>query len=363
MQALPDEIVVQILTALPYTEIATVVVRVSRKWHDLRSTEPFLAARQKIDERGLVVTGGGFFGLDGDVDDTSVPCHVLCGRWRERASLPHVFEGGSTSFRGELVLLGSAWRESAPGPTSPCCRVFTLESNMWRTLEWEGDDIWACCATDTTIIAFSETANGGRRSLRSLQPEDAEGWVSIPDPPVDVFSFHDNRSPSLCCVEDVLYIVGGLSDFGGPSDALQAFDLLTRSWTVRAPLPEPRCYSACVRLAGRLYITGGLGSRTHRRLEDGHRGASVFSYDPRTDMWRTESPLPIISGRADTSMMSAVAHEGRVVVIGIKCVPPLPPLALVDGVWTELPPFPSRPFSGGAAYTPQGAHVTSLYLG
>ena len=52
--------------------------------------------------------------------------------------------------------------------------------------------------------------------------------------------------------------------------------------------------------------------------------------------WRFESPLPLGNYEADsdTSMLSAVAHEGRVVMYGAEGAPPL---ALVDGVWTELP--------------------------
>ena len=91
-------------------------------------------------------------------------------------------------------------------------------------------------------------------------------------------------SHSLCCVEDVLY-VGGEDEgdgatVGAESDALLAFDLSTRIWTVRAPLPEPCCFPACVQLAGHLYVSG---CSAHRDLNE-----TVFSYDPRTDLWRSE---------------------------------------------------------------------------
>ena len=67
----------------------------------------------------------------------------------------------------------------------------------------------------------------------------------------------------------------------------------------------------------------------------------MLSYDPRTDQWRSESPLPLGNYRdrleSDLSIISAVAHEGRLVVAGI---PSAPLLALVGDVWTELPPLP-----------------------
>ena len=119
--------------------------------------------------------------------------------------------------------------------------------------------------------------------LCSLRPGSAEGWVSIPDPP----DFFEDGDPHLfCCVGDVLYIVGGRDESGAWSDALKVFNLSTRAWAQRAPIPEPRCESICVQLAGRLYVLGGL-------LATGFRATLVFFYDPRTDRWRSESPLPL----------------------------------------------------------------------
>ena len=99
----------------------------------------------------------------------------------------------------------------------------------------------------------------------------------------------------------------------------------------RAPLPEPRCKSVCVQLAGRIYVLGGS-----RDGYDDNRNpiTSAFSYDPQTDRWRSESPLPRALSRSNG--LIAVAHEGRIVVNGISALH-----ALMCGVWTELPPPPS----------------------
>ena len=374
LQGLPEETVVEILAALPYTEISINVVRVCRKWHELRSSEHFRATRAVVDERGLVVVGG-FDSNEGSSSDDGGTAVLLCralvgGRWRERASLPHVFTRNSTSFCGELVLLGLEWRESAP---TTCCRAFNLEANAWRTLQWHNDQfVQACCGTDAVVIAFSraevEGCHLGPARLRSLRPGSTEGWVSIPDPPLNVLRFFNGLSqPSFCCVDDVLYIVGG-AESGETSDApLQAFDLSRRSWAVCAPLPEPRSYSACVQLAGRLYVIGGLGGGDggggeYHGNADGEYLASVFSYDPRADQWRSESPLPLRDYGADSPPvgLGVVAHEGRVVVIGIAAAPPL---ALVGDVWIELPPLPPRPGSSDAAGITRCAHVASLHLG
>ena len=180
--------------------------------------------------------------------------------------------------------------------------------------------------------------------LRSLRPGSSEGWVSIPDPPSNVLSFCDTGVPSFCCVEDVLF--GGAHEIGYESDGIEeiiltasdellAFDLSTRTWETRKQLRFTQgCYnSTSIQLAGRLYI-GGQDQLSPVIL------AEVKSYDPRTDQWRSESPLPLGkygAGYSRSASLRAVAHEGQVVVIGIEGVPPL---VLVGDVWTELPPLP-----------------------
>ena len=141
-----------------------------------------------------------------------------------------------------------------------------------------------------TIVASLSTGTGSQR-LCSLRPGSAEGWVSIPNSPDLFFEYGDPHS--MRCVEDVLYIVSGYDESGASRDALQAYDPSTRTWARRAPIPEPRSYSARVQLAGRLYILGGfLATSMEADGPDTHL-TSVFSCDPRTDRWRSESPLPL----------------------------------------------------------------------
>ena len=95
---------------LPYTDIATVVVRMSRDWHALRSSDQFRAERAAVDERGLVVVGE-HLERDGDV---SVPvCPMLTGcrclallsflRRRFAASSTSSAKSSRLAFRGYLA--------------------------------------------------------------------------------------------------------------------------------------------------------------------------------------------------------------------------------------------------------------------
>ena len=327
MMDLPDETVVQILAALPYLDIATSVVHVCRSWHELRVSKHLSAARAVVDERGLVVTGG-----FNDEGRWSRLCLVLVGgRWFERASLPYDFAGPSAAFCGQLILLG-VMCDNSDGQWSPCYLAFNLEASAWHTLDWKGlaGYCTCCCTAGSVVVTLSHVDIEAGARIRILRPGSGEGWVPIPDPPVDVFT--SDLTPGICCVGDVVYVVGGAGESGELSDALQDFNLSTRAWTVRAPMPEPRCDAACVQLAGRLYVLGGRGS-------GGALLASVCSYDPHTGRWRLESTLSLENDRGSSlsGPLNAVAHEGRVVVIGLTGSPSL---ALVGDVWTELPPPP-----------------------
>ena len=335
MLGLPSETVAQILAALSYTDIATTVGRVCRTWHAQRTSTDFCAIRAAVDERGLMVAEGHY----GQHRYTRL-WHVLVGgRWHERTPLPHKFNCAST-FRGELVVVGHCSRPLA----------FNLEANTWRelALEWNDDEfVDSCCATDAVVVALSGVNFDDNLRLRSLRPGSAEGWVSVPNPPVEVLS-DGFPPPAIYFVEDLLYVVG--------ESALQTFDFSTRAWTVCAPLPHSRRYPVCVQHTGRLYVAGGLGGANELLRE-------VVSYDPRKDQWRSESPLPLGGYGVDAARaghLRTVVHEGRVVVIGIEGTPPL---VLVDDVWTELPPFPKWPSSSDAVCTVDCVFAASLSLG
>ena len=137
MDGLPGKTLAQILVALPYTELATIVVRVCRDWQVLRASDQVRTTRAAVDERGLVVAGR--YDEEGfSVRYCCFYCVIICDRWRERAPLPHAFVGSSTTFRGELVLLGRKQREGRSWP--PCCLAFNLEANAWRSLAWVETD-------------------------------------------------------------------------------------------------------------------------------------------------------------------------------------------------------------------------------
>jgi N-acetylneuraminic acid mutarotase len=84
-------------------------------------------------------------------------------------------------------------------------------------------------------------------------------------------------------VNGVLYAVGGYTMPGGAqtaSDAVEAYDPVTNSWTAKASMPTARGFLAVAVVNGILYAIGGAS------------GGIVEAYDPTTNTWTTKAPMP-----------------------------------------------------------------------
>jgi N-acetylneuraminic acid mutarotase len=82
-----------------------------------------------------------------------------------------------------------------------------------------------------------------------------------------------------------VYVVGG---FGGDTP-LEIYEPTADQWSRGAPIPRPLHHAAAVGVDGRLFVLGGYA--------DGWTPvASVYTYDPATDRWRTRAALPTARG-------------------------------------------------------------------
>lgn len=102
---------------------------------------------------------------------------------------------------------------------------------------------------------------------------------------------------------DWIYIAGGRTMDGTPSNVLEAYSPRTDSWERRAPLPAALAGAALAAFEGRLYLFGGW---------DGQKdSAHVYSYDPEKDAWQPMTGLPSVRSYA-----SAVVAENKILVVG-----------------------------------------------
>lgn len=99
--------------------------------------------------------------------------------------------------------------------------------------------------------------------------------------------------------QSILYAVGGRSTVsGGSLSKVQAYNVATNSWSVRAPLPMPLYWTNGIGvIGGKLYITGGIASNDNFRSE-------LFVYDPATNTWSQKRSMPTEGFRGVTGVIN-----------------------------------------------------------
>lgn len=141
-----------------------------------------------------------------------------------------------------------------------------------------------------------------------------------------------------------IYFISGVTA-EGPTDAVTAYDLVSRRWTSRAPAPEMLYNQDAAVLDGLIYIAGGCV-----RGDLAAPSASVYAYDPKEDTW---SLLPSLPEPVFDAVSAAIG--GRFVVIGgvsgrvaSRRVYAYSPK---DRVWSQLADLPSpRSHAAGAMF-------------
>ena len=86
-------------------------------------------------------------------------------------------------------------------------------------------------------------------------------------------------------VDGKIYVTGGRRPGIGFSDALEAYDPVTNTWTMLASLSRARECHASAAVNGMLYVFGGYSDSTWMDL--------VEVYSPGSNTWASAAGLPL----------------------------------------------------------------------
>jgi N-acetylneuraminic acid mutarotase len=84
-----------------------------------------------------------------------------------------------------------------------------------------------------------------------------------------------------------IYVVGGMTSTGSPSNMVDIYNPETDRWSVGTPLPVARHHLSLTAAYGKLYAIGGVSSAFPTFTP----ALQVFEYDPSTDSWTSKAPL------------------------------------------------------------------------
>jgi DNA-binding CsgD family transcriptional regulator len=210
-----------------------------------------------------------------------------------------------------LMLLAWTWPQPAPAEESPENPLIdnpgpmTLVGPPNLTSRWQeevsmsiGRGRLAAAAVGGRIYAIGGEMPGGgfTGAVEAYEPVQRT-WTLKATKPVPV------ANVSGAVLADKIYVPGGSISEMGVTAVVEVYDPAADQWTQVAPLPEARAAYALAVHGEKVYLFGGF---------DGQQDvATVFVYDPATDEWQPGPSMP--SARA---FAGAAALDDEIYVVG-----------------------------------------------
>lgn len=222
------------------------------------------------------------------------------GEWvRLRAVGEARQEVGVAELNGKIYLIGG-FSNNSRLDVSPTVEVYDPQTDRWSFVAPLPEPLHHTTAISLggrlyVIAGYNTLGFNPVASAFSYDPN-TNRWTRIASLP--------NRRGALAIgvIEDKIYAVGG--EATGATGELNVYDPKTNTWRTLSPMPTPREHIAAGVINGKLYVAGGRrpGNFTLDTLEE---------YDPLTDSWRSRSPMP--TGR---SGIAGAVFNNRLYIFG-----------------------------------------------
>lgn len=166
------------------------------------------------------------------------------------------------------------------------------------------------------------------------QPTPASTWIALTPLPGG-----PRQEVGVAVLGGDVYVIGGLTDAGAESDAVEVYDTGANQWRSAASLPAPRHHvGAAVAGIRNVYSVGGFGPGFSPTSD-------VYRYDPQQNEWSSVAPLLTPRGALAVVERVRVVQEGLIYAVGGTG----PSGSVTDHAvydpeaneWTPLAPLPS----------------------
>jgi N-acetylneuraminic acid mutarotase len=201
------------------------------------------------------------------------------------------------------------------------------------------------------VFDVAPATDGQEEFIESM----SSGWVYV-----DSMTYLRDKLAATTGLDGTIYAMGGMPNPSYSTDAFEAYDPETDTWSTKSPMPIPRnTLAAATGPDGKIYAIGGFINTTPYGLTN-----RVDVYDPATDSWSSGNPMPTAR-----DWPGAAVVDGKIYVIGggrsssngrrVEMYDP------ATDTWTGMSPKPSSRYAMGVAvadgkiYTIGGAVVWS----
>ncbi|MFC1724997.1 Kelch repeat-containing protein [candidate division KSB1 bacterium] len=249
--------------------------------------------------------------------------------WKEKAKLPFNISNNSAAAVGSRIYTIGGRAENVQ--SGKFVFQYNIEDDKW---ERKTDMLTGRANLAAAVVGGKVYAIGGNmyKDTNERYDPETDSWESLVPMPTGRQHLND----CAAVIGGKIYIIGGFeapeqrNTFGPPSAKNEVYDTETDTWEEKAPLPIPRDSPAVAGVNGKIYVIGGIGSRS----EPPH----VEIYDPASDKWEKGKRMP-----EKLHMMNYAVIADKIVVFGIREGIPFYKLFVYDtavdkwGTVTQLP--------------------------
>jgi N-acetylneuraminic acid mutarotase len=182
--------------------------------------------------------------------------------------------------------------------------IFLASSSvvMFMPVQAASEDSWASKTSMSTerrnfgvvVVNGKIYAVGGVDGVNETYDPKTDTWTTKEPMPTA------RSNLGIAVVQDKIYTIGG-DDTG----LNEVYDSTTDQWTAKTAMSTPRSGLNPHAIEGKIYVIGGMFSGANA-------DAAVFYdinevYDPKTDTWRTGTPIPTIVGNSEAGATTGVS--------------------------------------------------------
>jgi non-specific serine/threonine protein kinase len=246
--------------------------------------------------------------------------------WRKLSPVPTPrTEIGAVLMGGRIFVMGGF---NAAGVTVPTVEAYNIATDRWsarRAMPLAVNHPMAAAGDDTIYLVGGHTQEGPPTD-RAFAFANG-GWEELPRMP------EPRAAGGAAVVDGLLYVVAGIGLEGHATRTL-VYDIEAERWSVAAGVGVPRDHLGVTATEGVVYAVGG---RTEAFV--GNLGASE-AYDPGVDSWQGLPEMPTPRGG-----IAAAAAGGLVVALGGEqeggTFDEAEAYDVASGAWRSLPPMPT----------------------
>ncbi|HSD84484.1 MAG TPA: LuxR C-terminal-related transcriptional regulator [Anaerolineae bacterium] len=148
----------------------------------------------------------------------------------------------------------------------------------------------AAAALGSRLVVIGGETASGITGLVELWDANRQQWLIGQNKPTPV------ANVGAVVLNGQVIVPGGYTASGAPAAVVEAYNVVSDTWTSLAALPAPRFAYAIATDNNKVYVFGGWDGQGYAN--------TTFIYDPQTDRWTTGAPLPMGRGFAGAALLN-----------------------------------------------------------